>query len=63
MSCNIIIPSPKKSYVPSEKVEKSGGGLYDINEPVVTNTDTVDKEGKLRNMLLRMPTHLLYQQN
>ena len=35
MSSNIIGPSPKKSVSPSEKVEKEGGNVDYIEEPVV----------------------------
>ena len=43
MSSNIIGPLPKKSYSPSEKVEKASGYLDDIKYPLVDNIDTVDK--------------------
>ena len=36
MSSNIIVPLPKKSVAPGEKVEKPSGDLDDIKEPVVT---------------------------
>ena len=45
MSSNIIDQLSKKSDAPSEKV-KTSGGLDDIEDPVVTNIDTVDKEYK-----------------
>ena len=62
MSSNIIVPLPKKSYAPSERVEKSSRYLYDIEDQGVTNIDTVYKEEKSREMWLRKPTHLLYWQ-
>ena len=61
MSSNIIGPLPKKSYALNEKFEKASGDLDDIEEPLVTIIDTVDKEGKPRKMWLRKPTHLLCQ--
>ena len=60
MPSNIIVPSPNKSDAPSERVEKLSGDLDHIEESLVTNIDTVDKEGKSRKMWLRKPTHLLY---
>ena len=44
MSSNIIGPLPNKSNSPSEKVEKASGNLDDIEDPLVTNIDTVYKE-------------------
>ena len=44
MSSNIFGQLPKKLDATSEKVEKSGGDLDDIEESLVTNTDTFDKE-------------------
>ena len=46
MSLNIIDLLPKKSYATSENVEKVSGGFYGINEPMVTNIDTMEKENK-----------------
>ena len=43
MSYDIFGPFPKKSDAPSEKVEKASGDLDDIEEPVVTTIDTVEK--------------------
>ena len=43
MSYNIIGPFPNKSYAPSEKVKKSSGDLDDIEEPLVTNINAVEK--------------------
>ena len=43
MSYDIFGPFPKKSDTPSEKVEKASGDLDDIEEPVVTTIDTVEK--------------------
>ena len=63
MSSNIIVPLPKKSDAPSEKVEKESGDLDDTKEPLVTNIDTVYKEGKSRKMWLKKPTHLICQKN
>ena len=45
MSSNIIGPLPKESDNPSENVIKTSGGLYDTKQALVTNTDTVIKEG------------------
>ena len=53
---------PKKPDAPSEKVEKASGDFDDTEEPLVTNVNTVDKEGRSRRMLSRKPTHLLYHQ-
>ena len=41
MSLNIIELLPKKSYAPSESVEKVSGVFYGIKEPMVTNIDTM----------------------
>ena len=46
MSSNIIGRSPKKSDAPSEKVEKLSGDLDDIENPLVTTIDIVDKKVK-----------------
>ena len=43
MSSNIIGPLPKKSDEPNERVEKSSGYLYDIENSLVTTINTVDK--------------------
>ena len=61
MSSNIIGPLHKKSYAPSEKIEKASGNFDDIKETMVTNIDTVDKEDKSRKTWLRKPKNLLYQ--
>ena len=47
MSYNTIGPLPKKSYASSEEVKKEIRGLDDIKKPLVTNFDTVDKEGPI----------------
>ena len=52
MPSNTIGPLPKKSDSLSEKFKKSSGGLDDTEETVVTNINTVDKEGKSRNNLV-----------
>ena len=43
---NIIVPLPKKSLSPSEKVKKASGNLDDIEAPVVTirRKDLYDKK-------------------
>ena len=46
MSSNIIGPLPKKSDAPSEKVKKSIGYFDDIENPLVTTIDIVDKKVK-----------------
>ena len=48
MSYNIIGPLPKKSDAPSKNFEKASGGLDNIEDPLVTNIDTVDKEVESR---------------
>ena len=45
MSSNIIVPLPNESDNPSEKVIKTGGGLDDTKNTLVTTIDTVVKEG------------------
>ena len=60
MSYNIIVPFPKKSDAPSEKVKKVSRDLDDIEKPLVTTIDTVDKEEKSKNMWRRKPTLLLF---
>ena len=66
MSYNTIYPLTKESDTLIEKVIKTSGDLGDTKQALVTNTDTVvkqgntdmvDKEGKLKKMSL-----LLFQQ-
>ena len=45
MSSNISDPFPKRSDNPSIKVRKTSGDLDEIEKALVTNTDTVVKEG------------------
>ena len=52
MPSNTNGPLPKKSDSLSEKFKKSSGGLDDTEETVVTNINTVDKEGKPRKNLV-----------
>ena len=61
---------PRKSYATSERVKKASGYLDDIEKPLVTNTDTVDKEGTIDTvdkkgnqnlMWWRNPSLLLFQ--
>ena len=44
MSSNIIVPLPKESDNPSEKVRKTSGDLDDTKQALATTTDTVVKE-------------------
>ena len=51
MSSNIIVPLPKKSVAPGEKVEKPSGDLDDIKEPVVTiRQKCLDNETENQNI-------------
>ena len=45
MSYNTICPLPKEYDTPSEKVRETSGGLDDTKHALVTNIDTVVKEG------------------
>ena len=63
MSSNIIGPFPNKKDAPSEDFEKTSEDLYDTETILVANIDTVVKKWELKQMWLRKPTHLLYQQN
>ena len=45
MSSNIIGLFPKEYDNPSEKVRKTNGNLDDTKKALVTNTDTVFREG------------------
>ena len=60
MSYNIIGPLPKKLDAPSENVEKASGDLDDIEEPLVTTIEKVDKEGKTRKIYGRVSQHISY---
>ena len=44
MSSNIIVPLPRESDNPSEKVTKTSGYLDDKKKALFTTTDTVIKE-------------------
>ena len=45
MSSNIIVPLPKESDNPSEKVTKTSGYLDDTKKELANTPDTVFKEG------------------
>ena len=45
MSSNTIVPLPKESDNTVEKVRKTSVDLDDTEKELVTNTDTVSKEG------------------
>ena len=60
MSSNIIGPLSKESDSPSETFRKTSGDLDDTKKALVTNTDTIVKEGntymvdkKLKQKLMR----------
>ena len=70
MSYNNILPLPKKSDTPSEKVRKISGYLDDTKQAFVTTTDTVTKEEILtwltkkvnqNKMLWKKPSLLLFK--
>ena len=47
MSSNIISQLPKKSCNPSEKVRITSGDLDETEKALVTDIETIAKEGKM----------------
>ena len=60
MSSNIIVPFPKESDNPSEKVIKTSGDLDDTKKSLVANNDTVIKEGNTDMVLKKVKQNLMW---